>query len=1741
MKRLYLFWLIVVCTLPCLRAQNCTVNAGVDGTYCLYDSVRLSGFKAGLLSGGTRWTQISGPSVLISNPAALNTTLRGLSPGVYVFNLRSRCADGSNANDQVSITILNTSKALAGRDTFHCPGYSGFLSGNSPGSGETGTWSFVQNNAKITLNDNTQANTAFSVQNSNGGVSILRWTIRNSNGCSSYSDVRITSYGGVMPVRTQDSISLSPCYSTTTSTWLYGSFCGRGPGGQSGRWVVLSGPNTPVLGNSNSDSAFASGLIPGTYYFEYAVSGPCASGRDTLQVKVPPPLGTLSPSSGFDIYLCDRPRTYLLQAAPPLYINDTCRWFQVSGPTSVTFNPINASSTIVSGLSGQAGDRYSFNYIMSNPLTGCSRSNLINLNYVDSPALQVFSNRILACGQDTVFLRFRDTGGRTTTITQLSGPNSDIGNFIVSDSISKRVLISNMNQSGTYTYRIRRSAGFGQACTNVEGLVRVVVSRQPGIANAGSSQKLGCLIDTTQLAGNMPNEGSGNWYQNTGPNTSQIDSPGRHITTIRGLIPGTYQYRWLINGGQACLPRQDDVSVFVSDSMPNAAAGGADQTICFKSVLHLEGNRPDSSSFGVWSCIPDSGIVFSDSNHYSCNVTGLDSNKTYRFVWKVYNACGFSTDTVLVYCNTTTSPKQANAGADRCLPDTTGSFRLQGNAPWPDTGLWTKLYGPPDSLASDSTHNTMVYVSGPGHYAYQWRIGNGFCGYSYDTVLISISDTVSTALAGADRDTCANNLMLRGNRPQYGSPSWSLLLGRINGNMLYPDSSETPVTGLMQGTYVYRYSIRNGACGSSYDDVKINIANPNTVPVATAGQVWCSPNGISIKANRISSGKGYWTLYGNNPGNPVFANADSAETTVQGLVAGIYRFRWNSINPMGICPDLYAMRSDTVIFAASAGADQRLCKRSNAQLNAGIGSSGYWTQYSGGTCFLDTTGPASAVADSLSSAGSPYVFVFNVQPAYGCPNASDTVRIEVFDSTKSPFAGPDQELCSADTFYLNGNTVAPDSGYWRLESGPASALFSNFNLPGSKVFGVQSGIYLFRWTSQNQGCIKSDFVRIANYDSSASAYAGPDTIVCPPQLHMQAISPGLQRAQWRQISGPDTALIQSGIDPASLISRLGKGTYLFEWSVSNGICPPAKDTVQIELPYAAPDTALSGAWQMLCNADSLYLSGNAPLSGSGRWTQLSGGSVTFADDTLYNTLISNLDTGLTRLEWRISSGNCSSSDTLEIRNSPQISAAICDPDTAYCLYSPVNVSARPLLQGRGQWRQIAGTGTVILDPDSARSAVSGLLTGSYSFEWRVAGGNCAASADTLNFSIDSVPGLSDAGPDLYTCLATVQMNAMPAVPGRGTWTFLGGMNTPSLADVHSDSSIVNGLDSGVYYYEWAVGIGGCINRDSMRIVLTDPQPNDQCLQPILLDDPAATYYGDLCGAKRFGSEPDAYGYGACNTVFYKFRTGGGGFVKSINLDFTSMTDCPFGLRVSLFDSAACPGLGMQHDTTVLVNSPGTMLFDSLKNNNTYILVVDENRNPCAKTLCRLSFTINGSSLPVKVLNFSATDLKRGAALLEWKTADESGLYAYALHKVEDGSAVLLGTQAALHGAGINHYRYTDNSLWRYPAEYRLFGLYSNGQTEFLGSAVLQAPAGAAGIRLFPNPAGSSVSLQAMAEGMHRHANIRVYSHSGQLLYSHQDADLSTAFSIPLSGWSSGLYQVLISSGNQTYSLKMVLE
>ena len=74
-----------------LFSQNCTVNANIDQTICANATLSLVGQASGLFPGGTAvvtWSQVSGPSAVITSPHSLTTTVTSIIGGnTYKFSL----------------------------------------------------------------------------------------------------------------------------------------------------------------------------------------------------------------------------------------------------------------------------------------------------------------------------------------------------------------------------------------------------------------------------------------------------------------------------------------------------------------------------------------------------------------------------------------------------------------------------------------------------------------------------------------------------------------------------------------------------------------------------------------------------------------------------------------------------------------------------------------------------------------------------------------------------------------------------------------------------------------------------------------------------------------------------------------------------------------------------------------------------------------------------------------------------------------------------------------------------------------------------------------------------------------------------------------------------------------------------------------------------------------------------------------------------------------------------------------------------------------------------------------------------------------------------------------------------------------------------------------------------------------------------------------------------------------------
>ena len=199
-----------------------------------------------------------------------------------------------------------------------------------------------------------------------------------------------------------------------------------------------------------------------------------------------------------------------------------------------------------------------------------------------------------------------------------------------------------------------------------------------------------------------------------------------------------------------------------------------------------------------------------------------------------------------------TPPTVATAGPDQTLCST--SATLAGNTPVTGTGLWTIVSGSGGSFAL-ATNPTTLFSGTPGTtYVLQWTITNGVCAPSSDQVTIKLDANPSpAAAAGSDQTLCSTSATLAANRPTTGIGTWTILSG-AGGSFVNANSPTTVFNGVSGTSYNLRWTISNGVCTSTNDDVQIIFNTPPTVATAGPDQTLCSTS-ATLAGNTAGHGQ----------------------------------------------------------------------------------------------------------------------------------------------------------------------------------------------------------------------------------------------------------------------------------------------------------------------------------------------------------------------------------------------------------------------------------------------------------------------------------------------------------------------------------------------------------------------------------------------------------------------------------------------------------------------------------------------------------------------------------------------------------------------------------------------------------------------------------------------------------------------------------------------------------------------
>ncbi|MEQ1676211.1 MAG: T9SS type A sorting domain-containing protein [Chitinophagaceae bacterium] len=1215
----FLSSLLLLATSFTATAQNCTVNAGINNSFCPGQPISLFGNVGGLYNNASiTWSQVSGPAVTITNPASLTTTVSGtVAGGNYVFRLTSQCQDGNIVFDEVAYTVaaltpqpppadagfdINTGclqwgQGIALNATPAPPGFTGSW---SVVGGGTGTFTDVSSpTATFTPSQQLTGNLYWDcVPNFNSYI--LRWTLVSivppSPNCPNTqvfsTDDMIINASMWNPV---DAAYEYGC--GTGNTNLYGTCTGNG----TPTWSLLSGPAGYSFPDVNTQNVSIPDLPQGNYVFRYSVSGACVSGtKNVAFVKVSGlniPITDANANAGaIQTAFCGSiPSTLLLSANAP-NVGETGTWTQTGGPNPVTFNDIHDPATLVTGMTN-GGSTYTFVWSISNA-EGCISSSAVIVRSVTIPSITpvVLSQ---------------------TCEVQTQLPGGPFGTCVTSNTYSFVGSLYNpmSGAEGWYLsdYDLLSKPGTSSATPGKTTASNILFNL------FGEGQHYSEVVDCTNL---------GLAFSFTG--TSGFSNLS--VYGLDGITAGTYTGNLTFKNSYCESTLTIPFSLFCSFQTSGSNAGTDQALTCNTTQTNLAGNdpllTPPFSGEGTWVQAggPNTAVIVNPADR-NTQINSLVPG-TYHFKWSITSGdnCSGAADDVLVRVSNSV-PLPVTAGTNQTICFGTpvqiaadlipsGNIYSMINSSG-SIGTWTQISGPAGVVFTNANDpvTTATGLLANAVYVFRFTVSN-LCGTTQADVTITTTNTQGPSMADGGPGSCliasTTSFDLNAVPPAFGTGTWSKLNPASLGTIVSPNSPSTQVIGITTpGLYAYIWTVSAGGCSNSTDTVWASNDGGLITTYTYAGpdQYICNAVGgnVTIQLGAIPppNGTGLWSQIN---GVPAIFDPFNPLTMVTMPQPGRYVFRWTvSHRTCGLVYD------DIVIYyqtpppsAAIITPDIVLCSGANGQINlqADPPVGGVWTSFGNSTAVI--TDPTNAITTATVGPGTT-TFRWTIEPDhFACPASYDEMTVAYYPQNAS--AKSDISLCKTTSTLLQGSSTFSGTGAWSVISQPPGSPVLNFYQQGNDstyaVNPLVPGAYTFRWTVDAGSCGISFDEMVLTIDDIETPDAGPD--LCgisgsPVNLSGSAPLPGTI-STWSLLSIPPGAVAGVITNPLANITSYNVpdagGAYNFQYEYTHGSCS-LKDFVSIRV--MTPAVANASALAICETPAGLDLSGSDPFPGTGSW------------------------------------------------------------------------------------------------------------------------------------------------------------------------------------------------------------------------------------------------------------------------------------------------------------------------------------------------------------------------------------------------------------------------------------------------------------------------------------------------------------------------------------------------------------
>src|SRR5690606_23312878 len=263
-------------------------------------------------------------------------------------------------------------------------------------------------------------------------------------------------------------------------------------------------------------------------------------------------------------------------------------------------------------------------------------------------------------------------------------------------------------------------------------------------------------------------------------------------------------------------------------------------------------------------------------------ITGIAAGSSATLRWTITNgSCGSTVDDIELINHALPSPAVAGPDQELC---NTSTFNMAATAPVVGTGTWSVVSGSGNITNPGLANTTVTAVAAGTSVTLEWSVDNGTCTPTTDQVTITNLASPTVADAGDTQiEQCnTSTFFMSANTPGVGTGVWTVQSGTAT--ITNPTSPVTTITGIAAGSSAtLRWTITNGSCGSTVDDIElINHALPSPA-VAGPDQELCNTSTFTMGATAPVVGTGTWSIVS---GSGNITDPSLFNTTVTAVAAG---------------------------------------------------------------------------------------------------------------------------------------------------------------------------------------------------------------------------------------------------------------------------------------------------------------------------------------------------------------------------------------------------------------------------------------------------------------------------------------------------------------------------------------------------------------------------------------------------------------------------------------------------------------------------------------------------------------------------------------------------------------------------------------------------------------------------------------------------------------------------------------